>query len=602
MVNFLDEIGKFIFSTKYAKYNEKEKRRETWEETVKRVKEMHLTKYSNLSKKDKEEIEEAFNLVKEKKVVPSMRSMQFGGKAVFAHEARLYNCAVRHIDSIRSFAESFYALLCGVGVDFGLSEKYMSRLPDFVSQNDKNGSVITYTVTDTIEGWADSVEAILMCYFKNTPFSGRKIVFDYSKIRAKGTPLKTGGGLAPGHEGLKRSHKLIKTKLDYIIESYQQKRMKTIDAYDILMYCSDAVLSGGIRRAACSVTFQKDDIDMMEAKTNKKIQKYRNFERLEKDMNSGFIWYNDQRFEVTLTDYEFELLKKRQISWIHVEPQRARSNNSVLLLRDKMTKEEIYDIILKSKEWGEPGFVFANNEDTLFNPCREIGFIPVTDDGRCGFQMCNLSSVNGSKITSLEEWIKATKAATIIGTLQAGYTNFPYLGRVTKELTEKEALLGVSVTGWFDNPEILLDENNMYINAKLAIKINKEWTKKININQAARITCTKPEGCLDLNTTIKTNKGVLTLNEIFKQNGYDLGEYYNKKNVWLDINHQIKIFDKDNNEKDITKLYINGKSDTLILDFDDGETFECTPNHKFLTNVGWIEAQNLTEEHEIISY
>ncbi len=497
-VNFLEEIGKFIFSTKYAKYNENEKRRETWDETVDRVKEMHMKKYAYLPNEDLKSIENAFKLVKEKKVVPSMRSMQFGGKAVFAHEARLYNCAVRHIDSIRSFAESFYTLLCGVGVDFGLSEKFMSRLPDLVSEKDKNGTVITYNVADDIEGWADSVEAILMCYFKNTPFSGRKIVFDYSKIRPKGTPLKTGGGLAPGHEGLKMAHNLIKIRLDYIIETCKQKRMKTIDAYDILMYCSDAVLSGGIRRAACSITFQKDDDEMMEAKTNKKIQKYRNFERIDDDKHFGFVWYNDQRFEVTLTDYEFELLKKRQISWVHVEPQRARSNNSVLLLRDKMTKEEVHSIIQKAKEWGEPGFVFANHEDTLFNPCREIGFIPVTIDGRCGFQMCNLSSVNGAKVTSVEEWMEATEAATIIGTLQAGYTDFPYLGRVTKQLTEKEALLGVSITGWFDNPDILLDENNMYVNAKLAVKINKEWAQKINIKQAARVTATKPEGTSSL--------------------------------------------------------------------------------------------------------
>lgn len=496
--NFLEEIGKFIFSTKYAKYNENENRRETWDETVNRVKEMHLTKYSKLPNDDLKKIEEAFNLVKEKKVVPSMRSMQFGGKAVFAHEARLYNCAVRHIDSIRAFAESFYALLCGVGVDFGLSEKYMSRLPDFVSKNDKNGSVITFTVSDTIEGWADSVEAMLMCYFKNTPFSGRKIVFDYSKIRPKGAPLKTGGGLAPGHEGLKRAHKLIKARLDYIIESFKQKRMKTIDAYDILMYCSDAVLSGGIRRAACSVTFQKNDEDMMQAKSNKKIQKYRNFERISEDKNSGFVWYNDQRFEVTLTDFEFELLKKRQISWVHVEPQRARSNNSVLLLRNQITKELVNKIVQNARDWGEPGFVFANDEDTLFNPCREIGFIPVTHDGRCGFQMCNLSSINGAKITSVEDWLKATEAAAIIGTLQAGYTKFPYLGRVSKELTEDEALLGVSITGWFDNPDIMLDENNMYINAKLAIKVNKEWAQKIKINQAARVTATKPEGTSSL--------------------------------------------------------------------------------------------------------
>lgn len=502
-INFSTELAEFIFKSKYARYNEKLKRRETLEECVDRVKNMHLQYYTFLDEADKQKIQWAFDLVKHKKIVPSMRSMQFGGDAIFAHHSRIYNCGVRHIDSIRAFAEFFYCLLTGTGMTGGLSKKYLNRLPNLVGETDKSGTVITYVVEDTIEGWADSVEALLMCYFKNTPLTGRKIVFDYSKIRKKGKPLKTGGGKAPGPKGLKQSHEKIKEILDYIIEVEGINRIRSIDVYDILMHCADAVLSGGIRRAATAMIFQKDDELMINSKVNFKVTKHQNFEKKENGKYHGFIYTEhrkNKRYEVTISEYEYEeiLKKKKEISWIHIEPQRARSNNSVLLLRDNTTQEELEAIIVKTKQWGEPGFVFADHEDTLYNPCFEIGFIPVTEDGICGVQFCNLSSINGAKINSLENWIEAAEAATIIGTLQAGYTYFPYLSNASAKLTRDEALLGVSLTGWFANPEVLINEKNQYVVAKLVTKINEEWANKLSINKAARATCVKPEGTAGL--------------------------------------------------------------------------------------------------------
>jgi len=258
--NGLEEISKFIFTSKYARYSEKNKRRETWEEAVSRVEEMHLSRYDFLPDEDKAKINEAFDLVREKKIVPSMRSMQFGGEAVFAHNARIFNCSCRHMDSIRSFSECFYLLLCGCGVDFGITKKYLNRLPDLVGAENKTGIVVTYAVEDSIEGWADSVEVLLDSFFKQTPFTGRKVVFDYSKIRRKGAKLKTGGGKAPGYSGLKAAHAKIKNLLDELIENKTQTRMAPINAYDILMHCADAVLSGGIRRAATSVVFDSDEV------------------------------------------------------------------------------------------------------------------------------------------------------------------------------------------------------------------------------------------------------------------------------------------------------------------------------------------------------
>ena len=505
-MNYLEELSNFIFTSKYARYNDDANRRETWNEAVTRLQNMHLKRFKSLPDADKQQIRWAFDMVKEKRVVPSMRSMQFGGKAIEAHEARIYNCAVRHVDSLRSFAEIFYLLLCGNGVGIGLTNYFLDRLPNLVGADDKTGTVVTYVVEDTIEGWADSVEALLGCYFKNTPYTGRKIVFDYSRIRKKGAPLKTGGGRAPGYSGLKSAHNKIKVLLDFVIERLDQQRLKSINAYDILMHCADAVLSGGIRRSATSVVFDKNDQDMINAKSFFTVTKKGRFEHdVKKGIWEGYVVVEDpaypfkQKIEVELKQYAYDtLLKDSKISWFDIYPYRGRSNNSVLLMRDTVTKEEFTSIFERTKNFGEPGFVFADHRWTLFNPCFEIGFIPVTDDGVCGVQFCNLTSINGAKITSAEDYMQCTKAATILGTLQSAYTNFPYLSRSAKLLTEGEALLGVSITGIMDNPAVLTNKGNQDQAATFAKEVNKEWAAKLGINPAARITCVKPEGTASL--------------------------------------------------------------------------------------------------------
>lgn len=501
-INFLDEISGFIFTNKYARYNALVERRETWEECVDRVATMHLTKFRRkLPKEDLDRIRWAFEKVKDKAVVPSMRSMQFGGKAVTTHNARVYNCAVRHVDSIRAFAEVFYLLLCGCGVGIGVMPHFIDRLPSLVNANDKTGAVLTYVVDDSIEGWADSIEALLNCYFRNTAYTGRKIVFDYSKIRPEGAPLKTSGGKAPGYKGLKNCHRKIKALLDHIIEDLDQTRLKTINAYDVLMHVSDAVLSGGIRRSATCVVFDANDQEMMDAKTYFKVTKHTKFSYDEdKKLHYGKVTVNKKVYEVELSDWEHgQLLKEGTIGWHHIEPQRGRSNNSVLLLRDKVTREQFRAIIERTKQFGEPGFVFANHPWQLFNPCFEIGFIPVTEDGVCGVQFCNLSSVNGALVTSQASFLEAVEAATIIGTLQASYTEeLRYLNQAARKLTEQEALLGVSITGVMDNPDVLLNPANQTEAAKYAVEINDLWARKLGINPAARVTCIKPEGTSSL--------------------------------------------------------------------------------------------------------
>lgn len=445
----LDEMGSFTFTSKYARYNEKEKRRETWLEAVGRVEKMHLKRYSFLAPEDKKEINKAFDAVREKRIIPSMRSMQFGGGPVEAKNPRIFNCSVRHVDSPRAFSEIFFLALCGCGVGIGLQKQFLDRIPDLVTSDDKTGTVFTYVIEDTIEGWSDSIEALLNCYFKNTAYSGRKIVFDFSRIRRKGAKIKTGGGKAPGYKPLKNALSKIKHLLDDLIESKNLQRLRSIDVCDIMCHCADAVLSGGVRRSALSFIFDKGDELMMSAKTGD--------------------WFKDN-------------------------PQRARGNNSVLLLRSDTTLEDFKGVINKSREFGEPGFVFANDNRQLLNPCFEINFIPETEDEVCGVQFCNLTSINGAKTDSKEKFLENARYAALIGTLQAGYTDFPYLSRAAKKITEQESLLGVSITGIMDNPKILLNEVYQKKAALAAVETNEIWANKIKINPAARITCVKPEG------------------------------------------------------------------------------------------------------------
>lgn len=510
-VNFQHELANFIFVSKYSRYNKEKKRRETWEEAVTRLEKMHLKKFSYLSEEDKAKIVWAMDLVRQKRVAPSMRSLQFGGRAIEVNNARMYNCAARHIDSIRSFAEMFFLLLSGCGTTFGLTDFFLNRLPDLVEPSDMARNVITYTIEDTIEGWADSVEVLLMSFFKNTPLSGREVKFDYSRIRPEGAPLKTSGGKAPGFQGLKNAHKKIKALLNYVITVQKQTRLKTINAYDILMHCADAVLSGGVRRSACAVIFDKEDKDLLNAKTYFDVESYE-LNQNKDGSYSGSVTFQDpgygvRKMQVKLTKFAHEyLVNSRKISWFDVHKHRARSNNSVLLLRDEVTLEQFKEVFQRTRQFGEPGFVFANHPWVLYNPCFEVSFIPVTKDGVTGVQFCNLTTANGKKITSEKDFLEVAEAEAILGTLQASYTEFPYLSPSAKQLTEEEALLGVSITGIMENPSITLNPELQRKAAKLVVKTNKIWAEKIGIKQAARTTLVKPEGTGSL--VLETSSGI----------------------------------------------------------------------------------------------
>jgi ribonucleoside-triphosphate reductase len=445
----LQELQNYTFVSKYARWIEDKNRRETWKEAVERVRNMMHTKYDSFGVAD--EIDWAYDMMYKKKVLGSQRALQFGGDPILKRHAKIYNCTSSYCDRLRFFQECFWLLLCGSGTGFSVQKHHVAKLPN-LDYNPK--TTIKYIIDDSIEGWADSLGALLSSYFAE-PVKGfekykhTKIEFDYSQIRQKGSVLASGVGKAPGPEPLKNGLEKIRELLNRCV-SNKQKKIRPIDAYDIVMHSSDAVLSGGVRRSASLALFSPDDEEMAKAKTG---------------------------------------------NWYMENPQRARSNNSALLLKNSTTFEEFKALMESVKEFGEPGFIWSESTEMIFNPCVEIGMWPVDEEsGKSGWQGCNLSTINCSSVVDEDDFFERCKAAAIIGTLQAGFTNLEYLGDISKKIFDREALLGVSLTGIMEKHELVLTEKVLTKGAKIAVETNKQLANKIKINQAARVTCLKPEG------------------------------------------------------------------------------------------------------------
>jgi len=424
---------------KYARYLPKKKRRETWKELVTRNKKMHIKKYPDL----KEDIEEAYKHVYEKKVLPSMRSMQFGGKPIEVAPNRIYNCAFLPVDHTSAFSECMFLLLGGTGVGYSVQKHHVEKLSEIQKPNSKRTR--RFLIADSIEGWADAVKALMNSYFKG----GSKIRFDFSDIRAKGAKLITSGGKAPGPQPLKE----CLVKIQGILEEKENgDKFEPIEVHDIICHIADAVLAGGIRRAALISLFSADDEEMLAAKAG---------------------------------------------NWWEANPQRGRANNSVALMRHRITKEyfeELWERV-KASGSGEPGFYFTNDKDWGTNPCCEIALRP--------YQFCNLVEVNASDLRSQEEYESRVKSATLIATLQAGYTDFHYLREIWRRNTEKDALIGVSMTGIASGRVLELD---MKAASGVVKQENRRVASLIGIKPASRTTCVKPAGTTSL--TLGTSSGV----------------------------------------------------------------------------------------------
>ncbi len=424
-----DILSQVVVWSKYAKFRPDLNRRENWDEIVDRNVDMHVKKFPELE----DEIRSAYEFVREKKVLPSMRSMQFGGKPIEINNTRIYNCCYLPMDSYEAFSEVMFLLLSGTGVGYSVQSSHVEKMPEIR----KPIKTRRYLVGDSIEGWSDAVKVLMKSYF-----AGRSLpVFDFSDIRPKGARLITSGGKAPGPEPLADALHNIKKVLD---RKEDGERLTPFEVHEINCYIADAVLSGGIRRSAMIALFDLHDEEMLTSKFGK---------------------------------------------WWETKPHLARANNSAVIVRHKIDKPEFMNLWekIEASKSGEPGFFFTNDKDWGLNPCAEISLKP--------FQFCNLTTVNVSDVVDQDDYNARSKAASFIGTLQASYTNFHYLREKWQTTTEKDALIGVSMTGIASGIVTQLDMREA---ARVVKEENARVAKLLGINKASRTTTVKPEGTSSL--------------------------------------------------------------------------------------------------------
>ena len=434
-------LSDIIVHMKYAKYLPDEERRETWEEITDRNCEMHMKKYPKMKDAIKQLYEK---FVKTKLVLPSMRSMQFAGKPIEMAPNRIYNCAYLPVDSIESFSETMFLLLGGTGVGYSVQHHHVEQLPEIKKPNKERQR--RHLIGDSIEGWADAVKCLMESYMG---IRTSRPIFDYSDIRPKGALLKTSGGRAPGPNPLREC--LVKIE-SILSEKEDGSKLSTIQTHDIMCHIADAVLAGGIRRAALISLFSLNDSEMISCKSG---------------------------------------------SWWEENPQRGRANNSAVIIRHRITKDKFKDLWnrIRYSGSGEPGIYFSNDKDWGTNPCCEIALRP--------FQFCNLVEVNGATVKDQNDLEERVKAGAFLATLQAGYTDFHYLREIWQKTTEKDALLGVSITGIAANKLETLDIENAAYEVR---KTNDTIAKQIGINPSMRMTCIKPAGTTSL--VLGTSSGI----------------------------------------------------------------------------------------------
>lgn len=423
-------LSDLIVYMKYARYLPELNRRETWDEICQRYELMMVEKYPQLS----DEISETMKWVQEKKVLPSMRAMQFAGPAIERNNSRIYNCAYLPVDNIRAFSETLFLLLGGTGVGYSVQYHHVEKLPPIKKAENRK----RFLIGDSLEGWADAVKVLLKGYFNESNYIPD---FDYGDIRPKGARLVTAGGKAPGPEPLKMCIAHVQSILD---QKKDGQKLTPLECHDIMCHLANAVLAGGIRRSAMIALFSHGDEEMLTCKFG---------------------------------------------NWWELNEQRGRANNSVVLPRDTTSEEEFFELWKKIEisGSGEPGFYFTNDMDWGTNPCCEIALRP--------FQFCNLCEVNVSDVESQEELNARARAAAFLGTLQAGFTDFHYLRDEWKATTEQDALIGVGMTGIASGKVTRLDLNEAAEEVK---HVNLDVSSKIGIEFAARCTTIKPSGTSSL--------------------------------------------------------------------------------------------------------
>lgn len=438
-------VGEYVFLSKYSQTHDGKK--ETWQEAVNRVMDMHLKRYSGMVKPEDEAefskmFAHAYSLYSEQRVLGAQRALQYGGELMLEKHARFYNCSSTYVDRVRVFEEIMYLLLCGAGTGYSVQHVHTDRLP-VPKGFDNSKQAEKFVIPDTIEGWAEAVGKMMTAYY----YGGADIEFDYSAIRPKGACIR-GGFKAPGPEPLRQAIE----KCHHIITRIKGRKLRPFELHYLICICANSVVTGGVRRSAMISIFDADDAEMAACKTG---------------------------------------------NWIATMPELCRSNNSAAILPD--TPKEVFDNIYENtKLYGEPGFVFIDSPWFVFNPCGEVGMFPQIKDENgdyhTGWGFCNLAEINGGKVKTVEDFYAACEAASTICTLQAGYTNFRVLEKWSQLIAERDALIGVGITGLCENPAILFDPEVQKRGAQIVVETNKKIARMIGINEAARCTVVKPSG------------------------------------------------------------------------------------------------------------
>lgn len=438
-------VGEYVFLSKYSQTHDGKK--ETWQEAVNRVMNMHLKRYSGMVKPEDEAefskmFAHAYSLYSEQRVLGAQRALQYGGELMLEKHARFYNCSSTYVDRVRVFEEIMYLLLCGAGTGYSVQHVHTDRLP-VPKGFDNSKQAEKFVIPDTIEGWAEAVGKMMTAYY----YGGADIEFDYSAIRPKGAYIR-GGFKAPGPEPLRQAIE----KCHHIITRIKGRKLRPFELHYLICICANSVVTGGVRRSAMISIFDADDAEMAACKTG---------------------------------------------NWIATMPELCRSNNSAAILPD--TPKEVFDNIYENtKLYGEPGFVFIDSPWFVFNPCGEVGMFPQIKDENgdyhTGWGFCNLAEINGGKVKTVEDFYAACEAASTICTLQAGYTNFRVLEKWSQLIAERDALIGVGITGLCENPAILFDPEVQKRGAQIVVETNKKIARMIGINEAARCTVVKPSG------------------------------------------------------------------------------------------------------------
>jgi len=454
-------LSRVSFAAQYA--HETEGGRETIKQAFERVKQMHLSKFEA---EIHPFIEEAFRAVEGGQVYPSQRSTQFGGAEMLREGRgwRIYNCTASYCDRPRFFSEYFWLLLMGCGCGVSVQTRHVNQLPPLISANQGRArGEACFEIPDTIEGWAEAAYHLITSYIPTEWMEPLyTITFDYSAIRPEGAPISS-GGVSAGSSSLMRALEEVRTILEGAVLAGSE-RLTPLNCFDLCAALSSCVLAGGVRRSASIMLFDSDDEEMMTSKRGD--------------------WWRDH-------------------------PHRSTANISI---RSDGAADEISTALNHAREWGEPG-VFCTHPQIITNPCAEIGLYPqlpissttenhlIDSSHMSGWQACNLTEINVGRCSGEAEFLEACRSAAIIGVLQSCYTDQGYLLSISRQIVERERLLGVSLTGIYENPSIGLNEALLRRGAEVVKSTAWALCDVLDIPRSSRLTCIKPSG----NTSVLGN-------------------------------------------------------------------------------------------------